>query len=126
MFLAFRSAGAKDWKSKLAISVNHAGSHHRLQFHHIFPKALLKQKYAKREIDDIANLCFIAGKTNRQISDNPPAEYLGETLESAGTAALDAQCIPTDQPLLQVAAYKDFLRERRERIAERLNAFLGS
>jgi hypothetical protein len=126
MFLAFRAAGAKDWKSKLAISVNHAGSRHRLQFHHIFPKALLKQQYAKREIDDIANLCFIAGKTNRQISDNPPVEYLKATLADTGLAALDAQCIPTDPHLLEVASYKGFLNQRRERIAERLNTYLGS
>jgi hypothetical protein len=126
MFLAFRSAGAKDWKSKLAISVNHAGSHHRLQFHHIFPKALLKQKYTKRETDDIANLCFIAGKTNRQISDNPPAEYLKATLADTGRAALDAQCIPSEPELLETSSYKGFLHARRERIAARLNAFLGS
>jgi hypothetical protein len=126
MFLAFRSAGAKDWKSKLAISVNHSGSHHRLQFHHIFPKALLKPHFGKREIDDIANLCFIAGKTNRQISDNPPSDYLQSTLMETGPAALVAQCIPTEAALLQLTSYKEFLRVRRESIAERLNAFLGS
>lgn len=126
MFLAFRAAGARDWKSKLAISVNHSGSHHRLQFHHIFPKALLKPKYTKREIDDIANLCFIAGKTNRQISDNPPAEYMRETIGDAGSEALSAQCIPTAAEQLELAAYKDFLRERRIRIAARLNEFLDA
>lgn len=126
MFLAFREAGAKDWKSKLAISVKHAGSHHRLQFHHIFPKAVLREKYAKREIDDIANLCFIGGTTNRQISDKPPVVYFRDTLAKSGAAALDAQCIPTDQHLLELDSYKEFLAARRQRIAERLNAFLGS
>ncbi len=72
MFLAFRAAGAKDWRSNLSISLDHSGSHHRLQFHHIFPKALLKSSYTGREADDIANLCFISGKTNRQISNKPP------------------------------------------------------
>jgi hypothetical protein len=36
MFLAFRSIGAKDWRSKLAIALDHSGSQHKLQFHHIF------------------------------------------------------------------------------------------
>ena len=39
MFLAFRAAGARDWRSNLAISLDHSGAQHRLQFHHIFPKA---------------------------------------------------------------------------------------
>jgi hypothetical protein len=69
MFLAFRAAGAKDWRSNLAIAMDHKGTHHRLQFHHVFPKALLKSTYTAREADDIANLAFISGKTNRQISD---------------------------------------------------------
>jgi hypothetical protein len=41
MFLAFRAAGAKDWRSQVAIALDHSGSQHRLQFHHIFPKAVL-------------------------------------------------------------------------------------
>src|SRR5215469_7915379 len=41
MFLAFRNAGAKDWRSNLAIALDHSGSQHRLQFHHVFPKAVL-------------------------------------------------------------------------------------
>ena len=55
---AFRSAGAKDWCSNLAITLNHSGSNHRLQFHHIFPKAVLKSSYTSREADGIANFMF--------------------------------------------------------------------
>jgi hypothetical protein len=47
MFLAFRAAGAKDWRSNLAIALDHTGTQHRLQFHHIFPKAVLKSSYGK-------------------------------------------------------------------------------
>lgn len=38
MFLAFRSAGAKDWRSQVAIALDHSGVQHKLQFHHIFPR----------------------------------------------------------------------------------------
>ena len=58
MFLAFRASGAQDWRSNLAIALDHKGIHHRLQFHHIFPKAVLKETYTSREADDIANLSF--------------------------------------------------------------------
>jgi hypothetical protein len=126
MFLAFKAAGAKDWRSNLAISLDHSGSHHQLQFHHIFPKAVLKASYTGREADDIANLCFISGKTNRQISDKTPAEYFPALLNKTGVVVFDAQQIPTAEGLLQMENYKAFLMRRRELVAQRINAFLGS
>ena len=125
MFLAFRADGAKDWRSNLAIALDHEGAHHRLQFHHIFPKAVLKSAYTSREADDIANLCFISGKTNRQISDKEPSQYLPPMIEKAGNSAFEKQCIPTEQTLIGVESYKAFLQKRREQIAKRLNDFLS-
>lgn len=81
MFLAFRAGGAKDWRSQVTVSLDHSGAQHKLQFHHIFPKAVLKAGYTGREADDIANLCFIAGKTNRQIRDKPPSQYFSPMIE---------------------------------------------
>jgi hypothetical protein len=125
MFLAFRSAGAKDWRSNLIISLDHSGTHHRLQFHHIFPKARLKGLFTSREADDIANLSFIGGNTNRAISDKPPAEYLPALVAERGHEPFAAQAIPTQPELLKTENYKVFLQERRKRIAEQLNEFLG-
>ena len=125
MFLAFRADGAKDWRSNLAIALDHEGAHHKLQFHHIFPKAVLKNAYTSREADDIANLCFISGKTNRQISDKEPSQYLPPMIEKAGNAAFEKQSIPTAQALLDVESYKAFLQDRRELIVKRLNEFLS-
>lgn len=126
MFLAFRSAGAKDWKSNLAIALDHKGATHKLQFHHIFPKAVLKTHYSSREADDIANLSFISGKTNRQILAKAPKHYFPEYIDKAGARAFEAQCIPTEPSLLDVGTYKQFLIERRRLISERLNIFLGN
>lgn len=125
MFLAFQAAGAKDWRSNLAIALDHSGSNHRLQFHHIFPKAVLKSSYTSRDADDIANLAFIGGKTNRQISDKPPAQYFPPLIEKSGLSAFEAQCIPTDPTLLGVDGYKNFLVQRRKAVTNRLNEFLG-
>jgi hypothetical protein len=125
MFMAFRAANARDWRSNLTIALDHSGTQHRLQFHHIFPKAVLKNIYTDREADDIANLGFIGGKTNRTISDKPPAEYFPSLIAKAGQAAFDAQCIPTDSALLQIENYKAFLAQRRGLVAQRLNEFIG-
>lgn len=124
MFLAFRAAGAKDWRSHLAIALDHSGSQHRLQFHHIFPKALLRGSYTSREADDIANLAFIGGKTNRAISDKAPVAYLLPLVAQHGAAPFAAQCIPVEEELLVLDHYKAFLQERRKRIAAALNAFI--
>jgi hypothetical protein len=124
MFLAFRAAGAKDWRSNLAISLDHSGSTHRLQFHHIFPKAALRSVCTVREADDIANLACVGGGTNRQISDKPPAHYFRALFANAAAEALATQCIPTDEALLGVESYKSFLAERRRAISQRLNEFL--
>ena len=126
MFLAFRASGAKDWRSQVAIALGHSGTQHKLQFHHIFPKAVLKGTYSGREADDIANLCFIAGKTNRQISDKQPSQYFPPMIEKSGLTAFEAQCIPTNPKLLGVDGYKAFLHERRALVAKRLNQFLGT
>lgn len=125
MFLAFREAGARDWHSNLAIALGHGGVQHRLQFHHIFPKAALKKKYAAREADDIANLAFIGGKTNRQISDKLPINYFPAIISKSATAAFEAQCIPTEQRLLDADGYRLFLAQRRKLVSQRLNKFLG-
>ncbi|HGW4726094.1 GmrSD restriction endonuclease domain-containing protein [Pseudomonas aeruginosa] len=125
MFLAFRAAGAKDWRSHLTIALDHSGAQHRLQFHHIFPKAVLKTSFTAREADDIANLAFIGGKTNRAISDKAPAVYLPPLVDQLGEPAFAAQCIPVEASLLEVESYKAFLLERRKRIATALNTFVG-
>lgn len=126
MFLAFRADGAKDWVSNLTIALDHSGAQHRLQFHHIFPKAVLsKAGLTSREADDIANLAFIGGKTNRAISDKAPSQYLPPLIEKNGKS-VESQAIPLNPNLFEVPNYKTFLVERRMLIAKRLNEFLSN
>ncbi|MGB0683719.1 MAG: GmrSD restriction endonuclease domain-containing protein [Magnetovibrionaceae bacterium] len=126
MFLAFKKDGAQDWRDQLVISLKHSGSQHALQFHHVFPQAVLKRAGREtRQINDICNLTFISGRTNRRISDKEPADYLPDLVQKIGAAELNKQCIPDDPSLWGVAAYDEFLHERRALIADRLNAFLG-
>ncbi len=124
MFLVFRSDGAKDWVSRLNISLNHSGSQHKLQFHHIFPKAYLGKEYENKLINDIANLSFIGGKTNRKISDRAPKEYIPEIVQEQTIEPFSLQCVPTDIELLGLENYRDFLERRRKIITERLNRFI--
>jgi len=45
---------------------------------------VLKSSYTAREADDIANLAFIGGKTNRQISDKSPSQYFPGLVKKGG------------------------------------------
>lgn len=126
MFLTFRALGAKDWTSNLLISMDHSGAQHRLQFHHFFPKALLtKNGFSSREADDVANLTFIGGRTNRKISDKAPSVYLADYFAKQGPELFALQGIPAEPELLEVSSYRDFLNVRRVLLAKAINGFLG-
>ncbi|MCY4132238.1 MAG: DUF262 domain-containing protein [Nitrospira sp.] len=126
MFLAFRDQDATDWRDQLVISLKHSGALHTLQFHHIFPQGVLKKKnLSTAKINDICNLSFISGRTNRKISDKEPWLYLPKIVSKQGEGALSKQSIPIEDTLWQVGAYDAFLTRRRQLVADRLNEFLG-
>lgn len=125
MFQALTSSGALDWSSGIKVSIDNYGTDHKLQFHHIFPKAILRGRYSNSEINDIANLAFIGGRTNRSISAKQPKDYLPTVISKQGEIALTSQCVPMDRSLWEVDRYPEFLAARRKVLATSVNAFLG-
>lgn len=123
-YLALKHAGAKDWFSGLGLSLTHQGKLHFIQWHHIFPKALLKEKYETGEINEIANMAFITGQTNRCISAKRPEDYLPEITKTQGAQALASQCVPEVAGLLKLDSYRDFLVWRRQALTDRMNTFI--
>lgn len=124
-YLALKAAGAKDWYSGLGLSLTHQGKLHFIQWHHVIPKSLLKVKeYETGEINEIANMAFITGQTNRRISNKEATQYLEDVIAKQGVAALESQCVPTDPALWSIEAYREFLKVRREALAQRMNAFI--
>lgn len=125
-YLALKDAGAKDWFSGLGLSLTHQGRLHFIQWHHIFPKALLKEhSFETGEINEIANMAFITGQTNRKLGRKEPAAYLPLIVQAQGEAALISQEVPTDPALQTVVNYRAFLEARREALAQRMNAFIA-
>jgi len=127
MFLAFSQDNARDWQTTLAISVTHAGKQDSLQFHHIFPRAYLQQHrpdLKQGQVNDIANLAFIGGRTNKGISAAPPSVYLAK-LAQTHQDLLTSQQVPLDPNLYEADRYLDFLAARRDLLATRLNRFLA-
>lgn len=125
VFLALKAKGAKDWKTGLGLSLTHQGKYHYIQYHHIFPKALIKQKYERKEINEIANMAFVSGRFNREISDAKPEKYIPKIVESRGEEALTTHAIPLDRDLYLIENYRPFLEARRKMLTEELNSFLA-
>lgn len=125
LYFVLKQNGAKDWWSGLKLSERHTGNAHAIQFHHIFPKSLLKDQYDKKEINEIANLAFIGGKTNRQITNKEPINYLeNEVVAKRGEEALTSQLIPLDKKMWEIDNYQEFLNYRRKEIADVINEFI--
>jgi len=94
--------------------------HFKLEYHHIHPRATLKNLYSKNEINDLSNLAFISAKANRKISDRSPVEYFPEI----GESQLAAHLVPTDEGLRTPEAYPVFVRERRILLARTMTELL--
>jgi len=125
LFLLSKQNGVKDFTSGLGLSERMVGKAHAVQFHHIFPKSLLRDKGVPyREINDIANLAFIGGKTNRGISNKEPSKYLPKVVEERGDEILEDHNIPTDSNYWNMTKYDSFLAYRRSRLVKMINDFI--
>ena len=119
-----KKRGAKDWFTGMALSKDVVGEDHRVEIHHIFPKALLKEKKERRkDIDEIANLAFLMARPNKQISNRKPCEYLADIAKKHPNR-LVAQSVPMDRNLWKLKRFQDFLAARRELLAKAVTKLL--
>jgi hypothetical protein len=124
-YLALKARGAKDWRTGLGLSLRHQGRSHIIAAHHIFPKTLLRKAgYETADINEIANMAFVSGETNRKLSSKPAEQYLAEVMERHGAEALEAHCIPIDKNLWEIDAYAQFLQARRAALSKAVNDFI--
>ncbi len=123
-YIAAKKNNAKDWFTGLGLSKFSKGKFHKIEFHHIFPKKLLTDAgYETSEINEIANMAFIGGRTNRRISAKNPAEYLEEIVKTRGEETLSDQFVPLDRDLWKIENFREFLEARRLLLLDGINAF---
>jgi hypothetical protein len=123
LYFIFKDKGVKDWWSGLKLSDKHTGNAHSIQYHHIFPKSLLKE-YEQKEVNEIANMAFIGGKANRSITNKEPKNYMEEIIKEQKEEALTSQLIPIDREMWKLSNYRDFLAFRRRAIVNSMNEFM--
>lgn len=124
LYLLTRVHGALDWGNGLPLKVGLLGKLSRLEVHHIFPKALLRDHGVnKNEMNAVANFCLVTQAANLKIGKQEPANYF-DAIERAHPGALASQWIPLDRELWQVRNYSLFLEARRRLLAGAANQVL--
>lgn len=93
---------------------------HRLECHHVHPRATLDDRFPKAEVNDLANLVFVSARANKRIGASPPKVYFPE-LE---VEELTAHLVPLEESLRDADGYDRFLGARRALLAEAMTALL--
>lgn len=116
-YLACRHKGAIDWWTSVKLNSTNMGTAHLLELHHIFPRAIVRDRYPQRDVHELGNIAFLSQAANRDISMKEPQEYLPAIPEER----LRQQFIPLDRELWGVNRFQDFLAARREMLAAGIN-----
>ncbi len=120
------------------ISVRDMLTHHG-DIHHIFPRNFLKKKgLARSKYNQIANFVYVQQEVNIKIGDKEPVHYLstvidqcevGEPVYGAITDSkvlrenLKANCLPENIAAYTFENYEDFLLQRRQLMAQKIQQF---
>ena len=119
-YVLARRYKAEDWFNGVLI-----GPTQDLELHHIFPKAILREKYDlrrdSRTVDQVANLAFLSKRANNKINKTPPGTYLPDIQEGR----LRAQTVPNDKGLWTLDKFEEFLLKRRTLLADEINKLLS-
>ncbi|WP_160051341.1 DUF262 domain-containing protein [Nocardiopsis sp. FR26] len=125
LYMLSRVHGARDFGSGLELKAELLGRLSSLQVHHVFPKRVLREQgYESRQVNAIANFCFLTQDTNLGISYRKPEEYFPE-VEERHPGVLASQWIPLEPDLWKVENYPEFLAARRELLARAAQDFLS-
>lgn len=115
LYYALRKNNALDWWTG-----NNLNNTANVEFHHIFPKKVLKDAgYPDNQINDIRNIAIVSRKANRKIRAMEPEKYFES--EIGDIQRVYSQFVPQDKKLWKVENYLQFLQKREETILTFLN-----
>lgn len=126
LYLTAFNAKARDWINQdVRIGFDREDSElnegFKPEWHHIFPKKIVRDSFDPSLVDSIANIAVLNEKANRSFSAKQPLEYLKEY--NVKSERLDEQAVPREFPL-EVSTFERFLSLRAERLANSATAYL--
>ena len=125
LYLTVFNAGARDWANQdVRIGFdrenNQMNEGFKPEWHHIFPRRLMRDSGDGAFVDSFANIAVLNEKANRSFGAKPPRQYLKE--HKVRRERLDEQGIPGDE-LLEVKRFNDFIEARAKDLAERATSY---
>jgi hypothetical protein len=126
LYLTVFNSKAKDWiNQEVRIGFDKEDSEinegFKPEWHHVFPRKVVKDSFDSSLVDSIANIAVLNEKANRSFSGKEPRQYLKE--HNVKPERLDEQAVPA-HGLLEVSKFKEFLKVRAEKLAERATAYV--
>ncbi len=126
LYLTVFNSGAKDWLNQdvrvgFDKEDNELNEGFKPEWHHIFPRKIIKDSFESGLVDSIANIAVLNEKANRSFSAKEPRQYLKE--HNVKPERLAEQAVPNGE-LLEVSRFEDFLRRRAQKLAEQATAYV--
>jgi len=126
LYLTVFNKQARDWlNQQVRIGFdredNELNDGFKPEWHHVFPRKVLKGRFEEAKIDSIANIVVLNEKANRSFSAKLPQQYLREN--GAEPQRLSEQAVPPAGSLV-LDQYEDFLRVRAKQLAADATAFM--
>jgi hypothetical protein len=127
LYLVMFDNKARDWLTKTRIGFEKGNFNTTIDFepnfHHFFPRSILRSAGVSDEkINALSNIVIIYGKANRMMRSNMPEKYVKEL--NITDDLLEEQIIPLDRGLWRLEKFEDFLNQRAESLAKRVNSYL--
>ena len=126
LYLTAFDAKARDWiNQEVRVGFdredNQLNEGFKPEWHHIFPRKVVRDGFNEALVDSIANIAVLNEKANRAFSGRPPQQYLQD--HGVKPERLTEQAIPPVNTMV-VDRFEKFLEQRSELLAERATAFL--
>jgi hypothetical protein len=130
MCIVIRANRGVDWINGLDLGKPY-GKSYQPNRHHVFPHSQLKNAgynvganiVHRTMVNEIANRVTLTKAGNMGIFDKPPEEYFPE-VEAKNPGNLAKFMIPADPILWRLTHYPEFLKARRQLIADQINSYL--
>ena len=123
LLLLYTKIGTLDWNEKEIPRPKKIYEIHpkQLTIHHIFPEEYLERRGIHQEYDTFGNITILSDDANKNIKFKDPASYLNK-LEEIDSELLEKHCIPRNKELWNVNRYEDFIMERLNLIASKIES----
>jgi hypothetical protein len=94
--------------------------------HHIFPKKFMQDRdFPVERLNTVANYAILSQTDNAELADRDPFDVWRGMKSNQRECAGRQLCFVASDNLLRRDAYDEFVEFRADKLAERLNVFIG-